>query len=317
MASHKKTKAILNSNWEDINALRRSGATTKSIAKKYNVSRQVLEARFKKKPLTVEVASPTLKILTLDIENAPMMSYHWGLWQQNIGKPMRVEGDRSYMMSVAAKWLHSDEIFYYETRTEDDSELTAAILKLVDEADLIVGHNAQKFDMKKINAYAALNGLKPPSPYRVIDTMLIAKKHFSFERNTLDYLSNALCDNHKSSHGKFTGFELWSECMKGNEEAWQEMKDYNIKDVLVTEELYLKLRPWTKSHPNVSIIADSLVPKCTACGSTSLKHDGYSLTNVSKFKRYRCEACDSYSRGRKNLIEKEHRDNLLTPVANG
>ncbi|RLG55574.1 MAG: hypothetical protein DRN95_07735, partial [Candidatus Hydrothermarchaeota archaeon] len=127
----------------------------------------------------------------------------------------------------AAKWLHSDEIFYFETRNEDDSDITADILKLVDEADIVIGHNAQKFDMKKINAYAILNGLEPPSPYRVIDTMLIAKRYFAFEQNTLDYLSHALCTTAKSAHKKFTGFELWKACMQGDEDAWAEMKHYN------------------------------------------------------------------------------------------
>ena len=317
MSSNKKTKAILNENWEDIAKMKASGASMKVISAKYNVSRQVLEARFKKHVITSTTAEPALKILTLDIENAPMLSFHWGLWQQDVQQSMRIPENRSYMMSVAAKWLGNDEVFYYETRNEDDSEITAAILKLLDEADIVVGHNAQKFDMKKINAYAALNGLEPPSPYRVVDTMLIAKKHFAFERNTLEYLSSVLCSSQKSAHKKFNGFELWSECIKGNEEAWKEMKHYNIQDVRVTEELYLILRPWAKGHPSVNVLANSTKYKCVACASTNLAKNGYSLTNTSKFQRYKCGDCGSYSRGRTNLLSKEVRAKLLAPVVNG
>lgn len=317
MASHKKTKKILNDNWDDIQKLKEDGVATKDIAIAYGVSRQVLEARFAKKAITTSAANPTLKILTLDIENAPLMSYHWGLWQQNIGQPMRIDDNRSYMMSVAAKWLHSDEVFYFETRTEDDSEITAQILKLVDEADIIVGHNAQKFDMKKINAYAITNNLPPPSPYRVVDTMLIAKKHFMFERNTLEYLATQLCTAQKSSHKQFHGFDLWKECMAGNEEAWAEMKHYNIQDVLVTEELYLRLRPWAKGHPNIGITTGSTKPRCTSCNSKNIIEDGYSVTNTSKFQRYRCTDCGSFSRGRKSLLPKDVKDALLTGIVNG
>jgi predicted RNA-binding Zn-ribbon protein involved in translation (DUF1610 family) len=315
--TNKKTKKILNDNWDAICSAVKAGESKSSIAKKYGVSHQALGARLRKRQVSSAEQGDTLKILTLDIENAPLLSFHWGLWQQNIGKPMRVEGNRSYMMTVAAKWLHSDEIFYYETRNEDDSTITAAILKLVDEADIVVGHNAAKFDMKKINAYAMLNGLNPPSPYRVIDTMLIAKKHFSFERNTLDYLTNALCTQTKSSHGIFSGFELWSECMKGNEEAWAEMKHYNIQDVIATEELYLLLRPWAKGHPSVVTASGAINFSCTTCGSQSLKPDGYSITNVSQFKRYRCNDCGAFSRERSSVLSKIDRSNLLAPVVNG
>ena len=317
MANHKKTKKILNDNWDDIVKLRESGTSLVDIASTYGISRQTLSARFNKRAITTSVEQPALRILTLDIENAPMLSYTWGLWDQSISANMRVDGNRSYMMSIAMKWLGEDEVHYFETRTEDDSELTAKAIEFLDKADIVVGHNAKKFDVKKINAYAALNGIPPPSPYRVVDTMLIAKRFFTFERNTLDYLSHALCTETKSGHGKFTGFELWSECMKGNEEAWAEMQHYNKQDVVATEELYLKLRPWDKAHPNVSTLANSDKPKCISCGSTQLHEDGYSITNLSKFQRYKCENCGGYSRGRTNLIPREYRDNLLAPIVNG
>ena len=313
-----KTTEILNKNWKAIKRKLDKGDSKASIGRIYGVSAKSITKRITS-GITPIVSSPKtkLKILILDIENAPMLSFTWGLWQQNISRPMRVEGNRSYMMSVAMKWLGEEETFYFETRTEDDSALLKNTLAFVDQADIVVGHNAKKFDMKKINAYAVLNGLQPPSPYRVVDTMLIAKKEFAFEQNTLEYLTGALCTQTKSGHGKFKGFELWSECMKGNEEAWAEMKKYNIQDIIATEELYLKLRPWTKGHPNLSTTSMSGKSKCASCGSEKLTRDGYSLTNVSKFKRYKCLDCGSFSRGRKNTLTKEEREHLLTPVVNG
>jgi len=314
--TNKRTKKILNDNWESIVRQVAAGETYSSLAAQYGVSRQALSARVKKKGLTT---APTVgaKILVLDIENAPMTSYHWGLWQQNIGNPMRLEGDRSYMMSCALKWVGEDEVFYYETRNEDDSQLIKDILPFIEAADFIVGHNAKKFDMKKINAYAILNNQLPPSPYRVIDTMLIAKKYFSFERNTLDYLTKALCTETKSAHGKFQGFELWSECIKGNEEAWAEMRHYNIQDIISTEELYIKLRPWDKGHPNITTTSGSLERLCPTCASNNLISNGYSTTNLSQFKRYLCEDCGAHSRGRASQIGKLERSKLLMPIING
>ena len=141
--------------------------------------------------------------------------------------------------------------------------------------------------------------------------------HFMFERNTLAYVADALDCSPKLDHAKFQGFELWKECMKGNDEAWEEMKKYNIQDINTLEEVYLKMRPYIKGHPNVVTTANSIKHRCTACGSHSLKKNGYSVTNVSKFQRFICEDCGSFSRGRKNLLTKESRDTLLTSVANG
>jgi uncharacterized protein YprB with RNaseH-like and TPR domain len=314
--THKVTKKVLNDNWTDIVKRAEAGESLSAIAKRYKVTRQALAARLKKKA-TVRVKEPKLKVLILDIENAPLMSYHWGVWKQNIGAPMRVEGNRSYMMSIAMKWLDSDEIHYFESRTEDDSELLKNTLKFLDEADIVVAHNGKGFDMKKINAYAIINNLNPPSPYRQIDTLIEARKAFLFERNTLAHLADILSCSPKLTHAKFQGFELWKECMKGNEEAWQEMRTYNIQDIKTLEEVYLKMRPYIKSHPNVVTASGSSNPRCTACGSHKLKPNGFSVTNVSKFERFVCEKCGSFSRGRKNLLPKEDREVLLTSVANG
>lgn len=321
MAKNKKTKKILNDNWTDIQE-RLKTQKLADIALYYGVSYQALKARADKaakkpKTITSTVANPTLRVLLLDIENAPMMSHHWGVWKQNIGQPMRIDGDRSYMMSIAMKWLGEDKIHYFESRTEDDSELVRATLTFLDEADIVIAHNGKSFDMRKINAYAILNDLKPPSPYRQIDTLLEARKHFMFERNTLSYIADALNCSPKLEHAKFQGFALWKECMAGNEEAWAEMKKYNIQDIRTLEEVYLKMRPYIKGHPNVVTTANSIKHRCTACGSHDLREDGYSVTNVSKFQRYKCGECGSFSRGRKNLLNKDSRDKLLTSVANG
>ena len=317
MSKHKKTKKILDDNWDEIVALRDDGTSLTDLSIAYGVPKATLKNRFSKKVITNTPANPSLKVLILDIENAPMLSYHWGVWQQNIGAPMRLEDNRSYMMSIAMKWLGEDKIHYFETRTEDDKELVKETLKFLEEADIVIAHNGKKFDMKKINAYAIMNGLNPPSPYRQIDTLIEAKKHFLFERNTLAHLADALGCSPKLDHAKFKGFELWKECMAGNEEAWAEMKKYNIQDINTLEEVYLKMRPFIKAHPSLVTMANSFEKRCVSCGSKKIHEDGYSVTNVSKFQRYKCDDCGSYSRSRKNLIGKEASENLLTSVANG
>jgi uncharacterized protein YprB with RNaseH-like and TPR domain len=109
---------------------------------------------------------------------------------------------------------------------------------------IVVAQNGVRFDVKKINARFVLLGMPPPSPFRVVDTMLEARRHFGFTSNKLEWMTDKLCTTHKKKrHAKFPGFELWRECLAGNHEAWDEMREYNIDDVLSLEELYLVMRP--------------------------------------------------------------------------
>ena len=95
-------------------------------------------------------------------------------------------------------------------------------------------------------------GMLPPRPFKVIDTLLMAKQQFRFTSNRLEWMtgdSANLTEISKSKHAKFPGFALWAECLKGNVEAWDEMREYNVPDVTSMEELYLRLRPWYVGHP--------------------------------------------------------------------
>ena len=97
----------------------------------------------------------------------------------------------------------------------------------LDSADIVIAHNANKFDLPTINARAVEHGIKPPSPYKVVDTLSVAKKHFRFTSNKLEFIADALGCAPKLKHQHFPGFELWLQCLKQNDKAWKEMKEYN------------------------------------------------------------------------------------------
>ena len=84
--------------------------------------------------------------------------------------------------------------------------------KLLDEADIVIGQNSKAFDIKKLNARFIIHGMQPPSSYRQIDTKILAKKHFNFTSNKLEYLSDKLNVKYKKqTKRKFSGFEMWKE----------------------------------------------------------------------------------------------------------
>lgn len=256
------------------------------------------------------------KVLILDIETSPIISAVWMLFKQNVGLN-QIKTDW-YVISWSAKWLGSDEVFYMDKRdswdNEDDYELLEGIWKLIDEADWIVTQNGVKFDMKKLNARFILNGMKPPSSYKNIDTLLIAKSHFGFTSNKLEYMTDKLCKKYKKlTHAKYAGYELWKQCLLGNMDAWRELEQYNCYDVYSLEELYTILRPWYKKHPNPNLYHDKEETQCT-CGSTNLEANGFHYTGVSKFVRLQCQDCGAEVRERINVLSKDKRKSIKSNI---
>lgn len=245
------------------------------------------------------------------METAPLLASVWELFDQNVGLE-QIKADW-HLLSYAAKWLGSKDVIYADQSKakdiEDDRVLLKQLRALLDEADMVCGHNVRNFDLKKINARLVLHGFNPPSPYKIIDTLEIAKRHFKFSSNKLAFLSQHLCKAKKLDHKKFPGFMLWKECLAGNKEAWAEMKRYNIQDVISLEELYIRLRSWDSQHPNHGLyMKDSVCPKC---GSDKVERRGFSYTGVGKYQRWQCRGCGGWSRGATLVSNKEERQAML------
>ena len=238
------------------------------------------------------------KILIIDIETAPNLAYVWGAWKQNVGQNQWLK--KSYIMSFAAKWHGSDEVIYEDNRKNDDKKLVSVLFKLLDEADIVVAHNGRKFDLPVIVGRGVVHGFTPPSPYRIVDTLETARKEFRFVSNSLANLCEELGLTKKGQHKKFVGFELWKECLQGNKEAWEEMEVYNIQDILSLEELYVKLRPYMRNHPNVVYEVDEKGDiKCPKCGSANIQWRGYYYTAAGLcYRRFVCKDCGGWGRAR-------------------
>lgn len=255
------------------------------------------------------------RIVTVDIETAPLKVWCWGLFDQNMGLE-QIASDWS-ILSFSAKVLGEKDVLYMDTggrgasKVQDDKRIIQALWKVLDEADIVVTQNGISFDLKKIRARMIMMGMPPFRPVKMIDTMVECKKNFAMTSNKLAYTSRVLTDTPKSEHKEFPGFELWSECLKDNKKAWAEMKKYNVKDVEATEKLYLKLRPWIEGHPNVAAYYSSEEAMCPKCGSDHLEKRGFSCSQTQTYQRYVCKECGGWSRGRLTMSTKSKRGSML------
>lgn len=254
------------------------------------------------------------KILLFDIETLPIVSYHWGMWKQNINHGNIIKD--WCMLSWSAKWLFDSEIKHdvlssKEAVKRKDKRIAKSLLRFLNEADVVIAHNLKKFDYKKANTRFILNGFQPPSPYQFIDTLLEARKHFAFSSNRLDYLGQLVSNKKKLD----TNFDLWKRCDQGDKEALIEMDNYCANDIILLEEVYVFLRPWMKSHPNLNIYGEGDKNRCPYCTSDKLNWNSVYGTPAGRFQSFQCVDCGGYGRSRYTDLRKEEREVLTTSVA--
>jgi hypothetical protein len=256
------------------------------------------------------------KVLCFDIETSPLKAFVFqkSVWKANVTDEQVIS--EWFGLCWSAKWLFDDTIMSdrltgKEALNEDDKRITKSLWKLLDECDIAIAHNGDSFDIPNMNTRFIVNGLLPPSPYQTIDTKTVAKKQFGFTHNSLDGLSKIFGLGEK----KKTDFDLWVACTEGDEKALGYMEEYNKEDVKLLEELYLKLRPWIKGHPNLGLFVESDGAVCPNCGSEDIEWTGkFYYTQTGKYDTYRC-SCGAYGRSRNNSYNKESRKSLGVSLA--
>lgn len=258
----------------------------------------------------------TAKILVFDIETSLLEGYFFSVWQQNI--PVEFIKKDWFILGWSAKWLF-DSKFYSaivtpnEAKKGDDKRVVKSLWKMLDEADIIIAHNGDKFDHKKANARFMYHGLNKPSHYITIDTLKHLKKQASFTFNRLDYVNKTFGITRKKD---ISGKELWVNCANGDAKSLKEMEAYNVHDVVALEELYLRIRNWIVPHPNVGLHVDDNICACPTCGSEHLTETGkHYSTQVNQYTELRCDDCGSLSRSRKSVTSLKKKTKLIVSVA--
>lgn len=250
------------------------------------------------------------KILLLDIETAPTLAYIWDLRTHYV--PHGHIAEAGYTLCWAAKWLGQKKVMYRSTYHDGEDAMVTGVFELLDEADIVIHYNGCKFDIPKINQMFLEWGMHPPAPYQEIDLYKTARGRFKLLSNSLAYLSKTLGLEGKVQH---KGMDLWTECMDDVPSAWKKMREYNIRDVELLEEVYAVLLPWIQPHPNLALYNDVEVPQCPACGSQNLyKHPQVHITQTMRYQRLKCRDCGKWSRERVNNLEPGKKKAVLVGV---
>lgn len=185
-------------------------------------------------------------------------------------------------VEFAAEWDHGRE------------PMLKAIWDAYDRAQIVVGHNIDGFDTKKLKSEWRDMGLPAPSPFKSIDTLKIARREFGDESRTLDALCQRMGIQAKTDR---YDVEVARAALAGDKKAQRQIKAYNCGDIAATSGLYDAIRPWHSSHPHSVIgTADDRLT-CNACWGDRIEPNGYKLANQILYRLYRCRDCQANVQG--------------------
>ena len=194
------------------------------------------------------------RTLYIDIETAPSLGYVWGKWEQNV-----IEFKRSwFILSFSHRWgdettTHVHSLRQYKGYKQDkfnDRALMLDLRDIMESADIIVSHNGDRFDFKKIRTRFFINKLrfrKGGGNFISIDLLKMFRSLFAFDSNKQDDLGKELETGRKlATHGKNT----WLGCYAGDPKEWSIMEKYNIADVELLYRNAQRLFDWIPEKSN-------------------------------------------------------------------
>jgi uncharacterized protein YprB with RNaseH-like and TPR domain len=230
-----------------------------------------------------------IKRLFYDIETSPMIAYTWRIgYDLNLNHTNIISDWK--IICVSYKWEGSDKIYNLKwDKNQDDKELVRKFVNVLNQADEIVAHNGDRFDIKKIRTRAVLQGVQMKPKYRSLDTLKKAKAHFSFNSNGLNNLAKDLNVGEKMPH---TGFQMWKDVLDGKKSALKMMCDYCNVDVIVLEDVYLAMQNYILHNTNVSTHNGGYKCACPNCGSEDIELVKNNFTALGTIKRdMGCKTC--------------------------
>src|SRR5688572_2283985 len=233
------------------------------------------------------------KIILFDVETSWVKGYFWNLWPQNGIPHDNIIEDWSILCG-AWKELGKDKVHSVAVKSVgDDKEVVKKLRDVLSEASLVIHHNGDKFDIKKLNARLIYHGLEPLGKIATLDTLKEVKKVASFSSNRLDYLSKFFGGAGKLHNSP----SLWIDVMNGSKKALRDMVEYNKVDVLVLEKVYEKIKPYVKNHPHIGALkGEDKNCTCRNCGSKNVKKNGIRYTAQGvKRQEIKCRDCHAYS----------------------
>jgi hypothetical protein len=242
-------------------------------------------------------AKDSPKIVLWDIETTHNLAAVFGLAHNDYINPDNIVQER-YIVCAAWKTLGQKAISavatpdfdLYKKDPHNDEMVVRKLHDVLSDADVIVAHNGDQYDIKFTEGRMLYHGLPPLPPLLKIDTLKEARNRFLLNSNKLDYLGNYL----KVGRKKPTSGGLWLRVLNGDADAVKEMVKYNKQDVALLERVFLKLQPYMAQHTNRHLFGNK--SGCPRCGSLKIQARGFHRSITQVYQRFHCQGCGGWFR---------------------
>ena len=230
------------------------------------------------------------KRLFFDIETSPMVVYSWrigynlNLFYENIINDWNI-------ICICYKWENDDKVYFLKWDKEhSDKQLLVDFVKVANTADELIGHNGDRFDIKKIRTRCIYHRIPMFPKYRTLDTLKKARQGFAFNSNKLDSIARFLGVGAKMQH---EGFDMWVKCMNNDETALANMIEYCMQDVVVLEDVYTAMQHYIKPNSHSGVANGGKKYSCPICTCEDIELIKNDVTEKGTISRVvRCKKCN-------------------------
>jgi hypothetical protein len=233
-----------------------------------------------------------------------LLTAAWGTWHD------LHNGGREAVVSVSNH--HRKGAFKKDPL--DDTYVLRRLWKVLDDADVVVAHNAS-FDAGWVEGRFMDLGWKQPSKYFMYCTYRTLHGLNGVSKK-LDYLSQKLIGTKKVKH---EGFSLWVGCSEGDTESFEKMEEYNIGDIYDTlYKVYLRTALYVNRNKCIDLGGEGIYCNVTGDPLAGMEKPYKNRKTGLLYHRYSNEKYNFQYRDRYNTRSKKAGLGYITPlVSNG
>lgn len=239
------------------------------------------------------------KILFWDIETTLLQAWLFHLGDQTVRHTQLVEGRSRYgIICLSYCWnrgpIHTLDWGYHLQSSEF---ILSKFDKLLEEADIVIGKNSDRFDIKHLNAQRMFYDRpgRPSFSKYTDDLEKQLRKYFALPSYSLDYISKELGLGGKDK----MEFNDWVNIMvkdaKQGEKSYNKMLRYNRKDVKDTRDIWYYCEKHFDTKFNYGKFINAQNDKdqiekllCKHCGHGNLVKNGIKYRNTTIYQRFYC-----------------------------
>ena len=219
-----------------------------------------------KQLLTLREDQSDIKRLFFDIETSPNVVYTWRAgWNITITPESIIEERR--IICISYKWENHLKVHrLIWDSNQDDKQMLIDFIKIANQADELIAHNGDRFDIKWIRTRCIFHRIPLFPAYKTLDTLKKAKSGFYFNSNKLDYIAKFLNVGAKMETGGY--------------------------DLIVLEAVYQEMKNYFKQNTHQGVLDGKIKFSCPSCGSEKIDYVKILSTPAGTIKRVmKCRPC--------------------------